>query len=300
MREGIRMYLLQEFWDDLRRVKERTAIWQLLVVFLGIPLLLVVVDAVVDPQRWALDVTAPSIFASQGTVVKAFTSAYVHVDSPHLFDNVGGFIILISGLFPLALLSGRQKQLLGFSFVYLVLGPFWTSYFSLVIPFSMNALGFSGINGAFLGYLPILLFAAFNAEMNVDIHPVWSAGPVLLSVGAIILFLPFVYPPMNPIPHLVYSFGGLGVFLTLWLLIRLYRGTETARFERWNWIVIWGIVAWIIGLYGLFFGIEPSIEKNVFAHFGGYFLGFSLPFAFEVADVFRDQVTRVLPSEGPR
>lgn len=294
------MYLLQEIREDLRRVGERTAIWQLIVVFLGIPLLLVIVDAVVDPQRWALDVTEPSIFASQETAVKAFTSAYVHVGPSHLFDNIVGYIIVMSGVFPLALLTDRGRQLIGLSMVYLVFGPFWTSYFSLVIPFSMNALGFSGINGAFIGYLPVVLFASIRDEMKVDIHAVWSVGPVLLSVGGVILYLPFVYPPMNPIPKLVYSFGGLGVLLTLWLLIRLQRGIAPAGFDRWNWIVVWGIVAWIIGLYGLFFGIEPSIERNVFAHFGGYFLGFSLPFAFEFSDFFRDRVSRALASEIPR
>lgn len=280
--------------SDLDELRRELSCWEGMTAFLVIPFLLLAIDSIVTPEQWALDVTEPSLFTSQAVLVKAFTSAYVHGGPLHLWSNIFGYLLLMLGILPLTIVTNRKKHLFAWSLLFLTVGAFWTSYFSLVVPFDMNALGFSGINAVFLGYLVILVFIAVNEQTEVDLHPVWSLGPALLSIAAIVWYLPTAYPPMNPVPHLVLGFGLPGVLLTAWPSYKVYQGRDAVQpvWENKQWLILWAVLIALAGLNGLFFGIEPSIEKNVFAHFGGYFIGYFLPFALATTHYLQELTTK--------
>lgn len=142
-----------------RIVWQRTSATESILAFLLIPFILTAVGASVDPQSWALPLSAETILQPE-IFPLALTSSYVHTGPTHLWGNIQSYILIMSALFPVAVLSGRKRAFFAVSLTNLLIVPFLVSWASLILPYPNYSLGFSGTNAAFLGSLFVFLFVA--------------------------------------------------------------------------------------------------------------------------------------------
>ena len=115
------------------------------------------------------------------TLLTAYTSAFVHLDSTHLLVNVGGYLLVASLAYLLSVLSGRRRRFLVAFAVFLAAFPIALSYLNLAVVRPSVGYGFSGVLLAFVGYLPIALADYLDAQF--DIGPSRSIAPALFFVG---------------------------------------------------------------------------------------------------------------------
>lgn len=263
-------------------VKARANALEAVVVFFGLPVLLTVVQFAVDPADWALPLSAPSIISSPEVFVRAFTSSYVHEDLGHLGRNILAYFLLMLALYPLTLLAEWRRHFAAASLGYLTVGAFVVSQMSLILPASVyqHGLGFSGINGAFLGFLPLVLFAAIDRSAYPTLHPFWSVVPVLWTMPVVFWYAPTLLPMLSRAPLLDLIFGFTLVALIFTYILHRVVGINT---------VVAGLVSSDVLVIGLglglivFFGqFIAAGEANVVAHFFGYYVGFFAPFSFVV------------------
>ena len=125
-----------------------------LLVLGAVPAVLVAIFALPEATRlsFAFAYTDP-------TAVTAFTAHYVHLGTGHLAGNLAGYGLLASVGYALAVLGGRRRFFLTSMATFLLAFPFVLSALNLAVPRNAVGFGFSGINMAFAGVLPLLLWA---------------------------------------------------------------------------------------------------------------------------------------------
>ena len=132
------------------------------------------------------------------TPLTAFTAHYVHLRFEHLLANLVGYGLL-AGVGYLVAAASRQRRLFFTAFVTFCLAfPFALSALNLAVPRDAVGFGFSGINMAFAGVLPLLLavFACRRLAPEASAYPVdlpirlLPAGFLLLVGWMAVLALP--------------------------------------------------------------------------------------------------------------
>lgn len=91
------------------------------------------------------------------TLPTAFTAHYVHLRVDHLVGNLAGYGILAAVGYALAVLSGYRRFFLTALATFLLAFPVALSWLNLAVPRNAIGFGFSGINMALAGLLPLLL-----------------------------------------------------------------------------------------------------------------------------------------------
>ena len=91
------------------------------------------------------------------TVLTAFTAHYVHLEAGHLAGNVAGYLLLAGVGYALAVLAGYRRFFVVALATFLAAFPFVLSALNLAVPRNAIGFGFSGINMALVGLLPLLL-----------------------------------------------------------------------------------------------------------------------------------------------
>jgi hypothetical protein len=125
-----------------------------LLVLCAVPAVLVAVFALPEATRLSL-----AFAYTDPTAVTAFTAHYVHLGTGHLAGNLAGYGLLASVGYALAVLGGRRRFFLTSVATFLLAFPFVLSALNLAVPRNAVGFGFSGINMAFAGVLPLLLWA---------------------------------------------------------------------------------------------------------------------------------------------
>lgn len=277
-------------WRD---VWQRTSAMESTVAFLLIPFVLVAVKASVDSHAWALPLSAKSILQPE-IFPLAFTSSYVHAGPSLLRGNVEGYLLIMTALFPLAIIAERKRELFTTSLFNLLIVPFLVSWASLILPDNKFALGFSGVNAAFLGTLLVFLFMAWSSERE-SVTPIWSLAPGLLSLSVAFAFAPIVSPRLPRLRVYVVGFGIVSIVLLMVFFRRI--GVESLQMlsPSRNPVLFWGVFVSIVGFAALFVTVPPS--TNVLAHLTGFYAGFFLPFSLLVGRTLNDPIvkkTRIL------
>lgn len=107
------------------------------------------------------------------TPLTAFTAHYVHLQLEHLLANLAGYGLL-AGVGYLVAAASRQRRLFFTAFVTFCLAfPFALSALNLAVPRDAIGFGFSGINMAFAGVLPLLLavFVCRRLDSEASTYP---------------------------------------------------------------------------------------------------------------------------------
>ena len=102
------------------------------------------------------------------TLPTAFTAHYVHLRATHLAGNLMGYGLLAGVGYALAVLGGRRRLFVTALATFLLAFPLALSALNLAVPRNALGFGFSGINMALLGLLPLLLWAYARERFAPD------------------------------------------------------------------------------------------------------------------------------------
>ncbi|WP_144924097.1 hypothetical protein [Halorubrum salsamenti] len=123
-----------------------------LLVLAAVPAILCAVFALPESIRRSL-----AFAYTDPTVRTAFTAHYVHLDAGHLAGNVAGYGLLAGVGYALAVLAGYRRFFMVALAAFLLAFPFALSALNLAVPRNAIGFGFSGVNMALAGLLPLLL-----------------------------------------------------------------------------------------------------------------------------------------------
>ncbi|WP_232745054.1 hypothetical protein [Halorubrum aethiopicum] len=100
------------------------------------------------------------------TVLTAFSAHYVHLEAAHLLANVAAYGLLAGVGYLLAVASGQRRFFFTAFATFCLAFPFALSALNLAVPRRAIGFGFSGVNMAFSGVLPLLLAAFVHANLS--------------------------------------------------------------------------------------------------------------------------------------
>jgi len=214
---------------------------------------------------WILHVNAPSAQA-------VYLTNFVHSGWAHLAINVATYLVFMSTLLAVAVYAEARRSLFAVTMVFVVVVPGIVSGYTLwlVSESGVNTVvGFSGVNAALLGYIPVVLFRVFHKTVNAEIRPHHA-----LAVVAVVLAV--IFSTWSGVRGLTVLLGGLGVVgvcLTWWLGRSEWRTITTSAPRA---MLVWSAtIVFLGGSYGMFVNTSPS--TNVYGHLSGFVAGVAIP-----------------------
>ena len=268
-----------------------------------IPLLLVTLSVLPGTEAWRFSLAADGVLESRTTLWTAFASSFVHTSDTHLVDNVVNYWLLIGVAYPLSVIAGWRRRLLYSMTVYLTVVPLLSAWATLSVLGTVTnapAAGFSDINGALLGYLLVVWFAALSRERpatdpadtrsgdhtNRDAIGVDARWSIVVALGALaVVFLApggiFYFPPL-PIVAALFGISAVVAAVALRRTIGRPRiGGLDLQPSRELLYVTAGSVAFA-GVVGSL--VFVPFGSNIYAHLVGFVVGFTVPYVALVVD----------------
>lgn len=255
------------FFGQLRSVVQPVDILTLLAV----PAVLVAVFSLPVETREAL-----AFSYSEPTLLTAFTANYVHLGVGHLLTNLAGYAMVVPIVYLLSAFAGKRQWFYVVTVTFLFALPVALSFLNLAVSRPGVAVGFSGINMAFVGYLPLAL--AGYLHVNFDIDATLDLAGGLFFVGLAIVGLLSVQSPLT----LVATAAALGSAALYWLSFA--GGDLEMQFDARaaantpGYLELAGVaVVLFVGLTVVAFPLDPISEAsvvNVYVHLLGYAIGF--------------------------
>lgn len=212
------------------------------------------------------------------TLLTAYTAHFVHFSVSHLAGNLAAFVLVAGTMYTLSARADGRRIFFAFGATLFIAFPVALSALNLAVPRDGVTYGFSGMNMALAGFLPVVIATYVERRLG---HPV--DGVILLtaffsSIGYIAaIALPWS-TPSNAIAAVAVSvaigfafqYGGSvrsGLSLTRRCLKRCGE-KETLSFV--------GLGVWVVLLS---MGFPETIASdgavtNIYVHFLGYALGF--------------------------
>lgn len=260
---------LNEFRD---RVRSRD-----LAVILSVPVILLVVFGLPQPlkERLVLAYTEP-------TLVTAFTAHFVHFGTTHLVSNLLAYVFLIPLVYLLSVFSRRRTNFHIAFVTFLIVFPLVISGLNVVLVRPRIGFGFSAINMAFFGFLPLALVGYLEVQFNGEFDR--DHSPLLFFVGAAMISLLAV--PMSPVNIIVAIVAVLVGALYLRSLLsdlpdptlgRLRKAmNRSGYFES----VIAGLYLFVAFPFAAFPAdpVGNGAILNLYSHLLGYCLGYIVPY----------------------
>jgi membrane associated rhomboid family serine protease len=252
---------------------------------LTVPVVLVAVFFLPYPVRESL------VFRySDPSIVSAFVSPFVHLDLTHLLVNLTGYVLVVTVVYGLDVLSGRRERFAVVFATFLLSFPLLLSYLHLAAFRPAGSVGFSGVVMAFVGYLPIAL--ADCADGRFGRAPTRAAAPVLFFVGfALIAVLSVV----SVVPRNVVVLLGISQLVVATVLAAVLfglpileeRGRLRSRLARAadapGYFELMGVGAFVFMTFPLVaFPPKPvsnTATVNLYTHLIGFSLGFIVVYA---------------------
>jgi len=214
---------------------------------------------------WILRVNAPSAQA-------VYLTNFVHSGWAHLAINAATYLVFMSTLFAVAVYAEARRSLFAVTMVFVVVVPGIVSGYTLwlVSESGVNTVvGFSGVNAALLGYIPVVLFRFFHETVNAEIRPHHALGVVAVVLAVIFS----MWSGVRGSTILLGGLGVVGVCLTWWLGRSEWRTITTSAPRA---MLVWSAtVVFLGGSYGMFVNTSPS--TNVYGHLSGFVAGVAIP-----------------------
>ena len=148
----------------------------------AVPVILVLVFTLPETTRRSMAFTY-----TDPTVSTAFTAHYVHLHVDHLAANLAGYGLLAGAGYLLAAASGHRRLFFTAFVTFCLAFPFALSGLNLAVPRNAVGFGFSGINMAFAGLLPLLLAASAREQVPAAAERAHSTPPLSDSVAVRLL-----------------------------------------------------------------------------------------------------------------
>ncbi|WP_241659142.1 rhomboid family intramembrane serine protease [Halorubrum salsamenti] len=271
---------------------------ELALVSLPLPVLLVGVSLLPGAEAWRLSLATEGVFESRWALWTAFASSFVHADPAHLADNVVNYWLLVAVAYPLSVVAGWRRRLLGSVAVYLAVVPLvsaWATIVALGGVTDAPTAGFSDVNSALLGYLVAVWFAALAAESDrsrsealAGVDPRWSLVVVLASLAFAYLAPSGTgyFPPLPAVGSL-FAVGAALAAAALSVAVGRPRVAGLDLEPERELLYVTGASVAAAGVIGSL--VLVPFGSNVFAHLAGYVVGFAVPFVGVLADAEADR-----------
>ncbi|MFW6384289.1 MAG: rhomboid family intramembrane serine protease [Halodesulfurarchaeum sp.] len=256
----------------------RAVRWPELVLLGVVPVVLIGLFFLPEPTKRAL-----AFSYVEPTPVTAVTAHFVHFHVGHLLGNVVAFVLLAASGYLFAALAGTRRFYSLVVLTYLVAFPPVLSALNLAVPREALTYGFSGINMAMAGILPLVVTVFVGQRLLTPVEV--DHAPVLFFpvMGAIALFA-------IPRRTLTLAVAAGALILTAVYGIVILRSVGRRRpAERWGpeiratgWVEFAAVGVFLTLAYPLFgFPPEPAgggTVLNLYVHFLGYSLAFLVPY----------------------
>ncbi|WP_138006498.1 hypothetical protein [Halalkalirubrum salinum] len=255
---------LGEVWY---RTKSRTSCRERIAVFVVVPVLLLIVAALPQPvkEAWTLHLGTPSL-------IEAYLTNFVHGGLIHLGNNLLSYVFLMAVLLPLAVFADWKRELYVTSFFFIAVVPFIVSYYSVWTLQGTGVettVGFSGVVAAFLGLLPILLFAFFQRAVSSNIRLHHALALVALELAVIF----FSWYGVSTSVIALSMLGTLGLGLVWWDTRGDWKPLVSSNANL--LLVFTTILVFTYVSYSIHANTGPNV--NVYGHFIGFVSGFMFP-----------------------
>ena len=260
------------------------------------------------------------------TLLTAFSAHYVHLEAAHLLANVAAYGLLAGVGYLLAVASGQRRLFFTAFATFCLAFPFALSALNLAVPRRAIGFGFSGVNMAFAGLLPLLLAAFVHANLSdrgsapVVPTPTPRSGGgerVPLSGSAPVRLLPATFlvvvgwigvlalPASADLTGLVAPgvlLGGLllgvrGVLSTPLERRPSIRGGLRRVIDRRGYGDLFAVGATLTVAYPVVgFPTDPGVDGgviNLYVHFLGFCLAFIGPYVLLAGGVFDERSARL-------
>lgn len=116
-----------------------------------------------------------ALLYTEPSVLTMYASHFVHLDRPHLMANLLVYLLVVPFSLAVSVWSGRRRRFYAVAVVVLVAFPLALSVLNVLLPRPRIGMGFSGMNLAFVGYLPHVLADRFEFE-----RPEWARSRAAL------------------------------------------------------------------------------------------------------------------------
>ncbi|MFB6135001.1 MAG: hypothetical protein ABEJ55_08435 [Halanaeroarchaeum sp.] len=147
-----------------------------------VPVLLVAIYRLPETRRRSL-----AFSYLDPTALTAWTAHFVHLDPGHLIANLLGYVVLATVGYLLATLAGRRGLFAVMLTTYLLVFPPVLSLLNLAVPRPAITYGFSGVNMALAGVLPLVLVEFVGARLFPLVRPRDAPGLFFLVMTLIAL-----------------------------------------------------------------------------------------------------------------
>jgi hypothetical protein len=155
-----------------------------------VPTVLVVVFALPLPVRRGL-----ALAYTEPTLLTAFAAHFVHLDAAHLATNLAVYALVVPVVYLLCVLSGRRTGFLVALVTFAFAFPLGLSVLNVALVRPRLGYGFSGVNAAFFGFLPVVLFGYLPARLDAGVEP--RDSPALFFASAATVAV--VAVPLSPV-----------------------------------------------------------------------------------------------------
>lgn len=227
---------------------------------------------------------------AQPTAFTMYASHFVHLQASSLLANLLVFLLVVSPALLASIRSGRRRRFYVVAFTILLAFPFVLSSLNMLFPRPRIGTGFSGINFAFVGYLPHALADRIEADRPATTRTARTFLPAVFFVGTAVIVLR-MSAPLGVTPHTGSWLTAIGAGSVLAVgtcvrpVVRRPRPRTRSLVETVPPLVPFGSVLFVLVIVAGFpsSGYGGRVIINVFLHFLGYSLGYLVPYvAFRV------------------
>jgi len=222
-----------------------------------------------------------------------YAAHFVHFEFPHLAANLLVYLLVVPFALAVSVWSGRRRRFYLVAFTVLLAFPLVLSGLNVLFPRPRIGMGFSGLNLAFVGYLPHVLADHVEAE-----HPAGERS------RAALLALAFFVGTAIVTVRVAASLGGpfrieLGWLLTAGAgsLAAVVGLAQPVASRLWSQglagvhippLVVLGSLLFVLLMVVGFPDVSPADGSvvNIFLHLLGYSFGYIVPYtAFQVVGI---------------
>lgn len=262
-------------WKFINEVKEKGSRYDVFLI-LSVPIVLTLIFCL--PQGLQnllkLDYANPS-------VVNLFTSNFVHLDFNHYLNNITAYLITLIPLYLLITLGDEKRLFRRMFLVFLFVFPFIISSINLLVFNEGYGAGFSGIDSAFIGFLPVALFVFLGRKLSDRLTLTGSVSLLVLALTAV----GFIYIGLSAITFLC----TLLFLVTVGIAYHEVRGSDLktsflsfVRVKGYPELTFFSLLFFFIALIGLYpeqIKVNGTV-KNILGHYSGFVLGFFVPYIY--------------------